>query len=379
LASPVVAVADESEVTEEALIDENSDPPVVTNEPWDVVLFVEGDPPTASTVPPDDAESEDPAEAEAMTAATDSEPVGTDSNPMVAPLQTSGAGGPGGTGDEHAGEPGGTGDEHAGEPGGTDDEHPGGPGEEHTGDPYRITFEVSWRLLNDSTIPVLDDVLPADWRSMFDLAAASATGGGKPTSAYCTYPPESTDLVCEFENPGHKSVTDGMIVPGKKSATYSVTVPWPTSGWTIDGANAGPYSARDLDSCPPRGGGGHDSGHDETVEVAAPEETGSVCIHTVVIRQSPVPPEPPPVEPPAKDPPVSEVPAAAPPQSQTPAPPEATPTLPVVEVLPVTVTPKALPATGNTASTTLMIGTIILALGGCLSVLARRRTDLPVS
>ncbi len=60
-------------------------------------------------------------------------------------------------------------------------------------------------------------------------------------------------------------------------------------------------------------------------------------------------------------------------------PPEATPTPPNVEALPVAVTPRALPATGNTATTTLMIGTIVLALGGCLFMLARRRNDLPLS
>ncbi len=266
---------------------------------------------------------------------------------------------------------GGTGEDHTG---GTGGEHTGGGG---TGDPYRMIFEVSWRLPDGSVITEL----PTDWRSMFDLAAASATGGGKPTSAHCTYQPGSSDLVCEFENPGkHASVTDGMIVPAKPSATYSVTVLWPISGWTIDGANAGPYSARDL--CPRGGGGhggGHDSGHGETVEAAALEETGSVCLHTVVMRQPALTPEPPPAEPPAQDPPVSEVPAAAPPQSQTPAPPEAAPTPPAVEALPVTVTPRALPATGNTATTTLMIGTIVLALGGCLFMLARRRNDLPLS
>ena len=354
LASPVVAVADESEVIEAAPIGENSDPPVVTippTEPLVIELIVKGDPLTDSTDPPEGAESEQLAEAEAIPTATDSEPVVTDPNPMFSALQATSA------------------EQHADEPGG---EHSGNGG---TGDPYRITFEVSWRLPNDSVIAALE--VPTDLRTIFDLAAASATGGGKPTSAHCTYPPEGTDLVCEFENPGkHSSVTDGLIVPGKKSATYSVTV-LPITGWEINGANAGPYSARDLDSCPPRGGGGHDSGHDsghgETVEVAALEETGSVCLHTVVMRQSPVSPEPPPVQ----DPPVSEVPAEAPPQSQ--APPEATPTPPAVEALPVTVTPKALPATGNTATTTLMIGTVILALGGCLYMLARRRNDLPLS
>jgi LPXTG-motif cell wall-anchored protein len=248
-----------------------------------------------------------------------------------------------------------------------------------------MTFEVSWQLPNGSTIPVPDVEL--ELRKMFDLAAASATGGGKPTSAHCTYPDGGTELVCEFQNPGqHASVTDGMVVPRKPTVTYSVTVDWPVSGWTIIGANADSYSARDVctggggghdsggggghDS---GGGGGHDSEHGETLEVAALEDSGSpVCIHKVVMRQPQPASEPPAEEPPTQNPPVNEVPAVEPPQSQTPTP-------PVVEVLPVTVTPKALPATGNTASTTLMIGTIILALGGCLSVLARRRTDLPVS
>ena len=421
LASPVVAVADESEVIEAAPIGDNSDQPVVvvpTTEPLVIELIVEGEPPTDSTEPPDGAESEEPAgddttpmatelpsdqaeepaEADMMPTATNSEPVGADPSPMVAALETSSAEEhSGGTGDDHTGGTGGTGDDHTGGTGGTGgtgDDHTGGTGGEHsggggTGNPYVMTFEVSWRLPDGSTILVLDDVLPTDWQSMFELAAASATGGGKPTSAHCTYPEGSTGLVCEFENPGkHSSVTDGMIVPAKPTATYTVTVPWPISGWTIEGANADSYSARDL--CPHGGGGhggghdsgqdsGHDSGHDETVEVAAVEETGSVCLHTVVIRQSALTPEPPPVEPPTQDPPVSEVPPAAPPQSQTPAPPEATPTPPAVVALPVTVTPRALPATGNTATTTIMIATIILAVGGCLFVLARRRTDLPLT
>jgi LPXTG-motif cell wall-anchored protein len=303
---------------------------------------------------------------------TASEPAGADPGPMIAALEPSSS-------DEHSG---GSGGGHSGGSGGSGGGHSGGSGGSGgSGDPYRITFVVSWRLPDDSTIPVLDDVLPADWREMFDLAAASATGGGKPTSAYCTYPPGSTDLVCEFRNPGHGSDADGMVVPKKKTATYTVTVLWPTSGWTIDGANAGPYSARDL--CPHGGhddGGhndGHDGGHGETLEAAALDESGSGCVHTVVMRRAAVTADSPAAEPPA--PPASEVPAASPPASQTPVTPEAAATPPAVEALPVTVTPRALPATGNTATTTLMIGTIILALGGGLFALARRRDDLPVS
>jgi LPXTG-motif cell wall-anchored protein len=402
LASPVVAVADDSEVIETASIGEISEPLVAeipTTEPLVIELVVEGNPTADSTESPGDAQPEEPADADTTSTATDPEPIGADTSPMAATLETgSGEGHTGGTGEDHTG---GTGEDHTG---GTGEDHTGGTGEDHTGgrgsgDPYRMTFVVSWRLPDDSSIPVLDDVLPTDWRMMFDLAAASETGGGKPTSAHCTYPPGSTDLVCEFQNPGHGSDADGMIVPAKKTATYSVTVLWPTSGWTIDGANAGPYSARDL--CP-RGGhdddsghdGGHDGGHGETLEAAALEESGSGCIHTVVMRRAAVPAEPPPAEPPAQSPPTAEVPAAEPPAqspptaevpaaepppSQTPVPPAAAPATPTVDVLPVAVTPRALPATGNTATTTLMIGTIIVALGAGLSVLARRRNDLPLS
>ena len=107
LASPVVAVADESEVIEAAPISENSDPPVVTiptTEPLVIELIVEGDPLTDSTEPPDDVESEEPASAEAMPTATDSEPVGTDPTPMIAALEASG-------GEDHTG---GTGEDHTG-------------------------------------------------------------------------------------------------------------------------------------------------------------------------------------------------------------------------------------------------------------------------
>lgn len=434
LASPVVAVADESAVIEAAPIDENADSPAVeitTNEPLVIELVVEGDPPTDSTEIPSDGGNDptdsteipsdegndptdstetssgdgdpptestetpsgdqpgEPAEDNAAPPETSSEPVVADPEPVTAALET-------GSTDEHTGETGGehtggggtggsetegehTEGEHTGG-GGTGGEHTGGQhsGGGGTGNPYRMTFVVSWRLADDTTIPVLDSELPTDWRSLFDLAAASATGSGKPTSAHCTYPEGSTDLVCEFKNPGHETGPEGMVVPAKPSATYSVTVLWPSTGWTIDGANAGPYSARDL--CPR---GGHDGGHGGTHEAEALEAEGFVCLHTVVMRRAPVTPEPPVKEPPAEEPPAqkppaSEVPAVEPPESQTPAPPETAPTTPVAEVLPPTVTPRTLPATGNTATTTLMIATIILGLGGCLSVLARRRNDLPL-
>ncbi len=132
-----------------------------------------------------------------------------------------------------------------------DEGHEGGSGGK--GNPYRMTFTVSWLDPNGTPIGVLDAVLPIDWRTVFELTASSATGQGMPTSATCTYPVESDVLHCVFDNPGHGSGADGLVVPARPTATYTVTVAWPTTGWTITGANAGPYSARDL--CP-RGGGG---------------------------------------------------------------------------------------------------------------------------
>lgn len=183
LASPAIAVANESEVIEAAPIDENSDPPVavLTTEPLVIELVVEGDPLTDPTESPDgaqpeepagddvvltasestDAQPEEPAEDDTVLTAT-SELIGAEPSPGVAALEETG-----GTGEDHTG---GSGDDHSG---GTGGEHTGGGG---NGDPYRMTFEVSWRLPDDSTIPVLDDVLPVEWRTMFDLAAASATG-----------------------------------------------------------------------------------------------------------------------------------------------------------------------------------------------------------
>ena len=92
------------------------------------------------------------------------------------------------------------------------------------------------------------------------------TGKGLQTSATCTYPAGSDVLECVFDNPGHGSGTDGLVVPARPTATYTVTVKWPPPDWTIDGANAGPYSARDL--CPREEGAGHEGagGHEGTGE-----------------------------------------------------------------------------------------------------------------
>ena len=144
LASPVVAVADESAAVEAAPIDENSDPPVVevpTNEPLVIELVVEGDPPTD----PGDTggeQSEEPGGGEAARTETVIEPIVVNSSPMIAALGAgSGEDQAGGTGEEHTG---GTGEEHTGgtgeeHTGGTGEEHTGGTGEDHTAEPEKNT------------------------------------------------------------------------------------------------------------------------------------------------------------------------------------------------------------------------------------------------
>jgi LPXTG-motif cell wall-anchored protein len=256
--------------------------------------------------------------------------------------------------------------------GSTGDDHTDGTGGDHTGGggmgtPYRMNFAVTWRSPDDAVVPVLDDTLPADWRTIFDLSAASATGSGKTTTAHCTYPENSSDLACEFDNPGHASGSDGMVVPGKQTATYTVNVLWPTNGWTIEGANDGPYSARSL--CP-RGD------HGETPEAAAKEDEEFSCLHTVVMRQDEVTSEPPATDPPATDPPVIEDPVApAPPDDREMAAPVDPPPAPVVASESPAPTTATLPATGGSTMIQLAAGAVMLVLGGCLLALARRRPD----
>ena len=260
-----------------------------------------------------------------------------------------------------------------GHDGGTEGGHDGGEGgQQGEGNPYRMTFSVDWRSDDGTPIAVLDNVLPDDWRTVFELTGASRTGRNQPTSALCTY--ESGDqLVCEFDNPGHRSSADGMIVPARPTATYTVTVEWKDPDWTIDGANAGPYSARDL--CPRGGhGGGHDGGHDtghedghdsghESLTEGEDGQGGDtfLCEHVVVIQQiAVVTPEPePPTEPGAPD--TDEAQAAL-----SPVAPASTPT------------PRTLPATGSSISLMLAIGTALAAAGVGLALITRRATPDPI-
>ena len=214
------------------------------------------------------------------------------------------------------------------------------------GNPYRMTFAAVW--FTAAGDPILE--LAAESSSWFNLAAASQTGSGKPTTATCSYPEGSNVLVCEYENSGHKSVVDGMVVPARQTATYTVSVVGDPDAWSIANANGGPYSARDL--CPR--GDGSDSGAGSEVRY---------CEHTIEMQQIAIvippmippvdPPPPPAVEPPAVEPAAAVLPAAAtPPLAQ-----------------------KVLPATGGSVSVMLAIGVLMVAAGVMMFALTRRRVD----
>jgi hypothetical protein len=289
--------------------------------------------------------------------------------------------------------------------------HEGGSGGQ--GNPYRMTFTVIWLDANGTPIAVLDAVFPTiDWRSMFELTAASETGKGMPTSATCTYPTGSQVLQCVFDNPGHGSGTEGLIVPARPTASYTVTVTWPSlPDWSIENANGGPYFARDL--CPRgdgdpggghEGGGGHESGGDEGSghesggnegggdegggnEGGGGHESGGggrgvACEHTVVLRQQAaivVPPTTPPVVPPTTPPvvepqplpPAAPTPAVVEPESLPPvvAPPAAIPT---GVVAPTASAPQSLPSTGSSISMIILIAALLVGIGSVTAALTRR-------
>ena len=204
LAAPIAANADEAPPTEPApteasppaevpdvpITDVTTDQAISTDvivaesvtEPLTIDLIIEETPQPAPSSGDDQSDGDTAPPAPTTAAATLEEPTGGGHT---------GTGGEAGTGDEHTGgeggHTGGEGGHTGGEGGHTGGEggHTGGEGG-HTGgggqgDPYRMTFSVTWRSPDDKIIP--PDLLPDDVRSMFDLAAASATGGGKPTAA----------------------------------------------------------------------------------------------------------------------------------------------------------------------------------------------------
>jgi LPXTG-motif cell wall-anchored protein len=157
------------------------------------------------------------------------------------------------------------------------------------------------------------------------------------------------------------------VIPARPTATYTVTVTWPSTDWTIEGADDAPYSARDL--CPRGGGGGggHDGddghdGHDGGHGAVEGERTTFPCVHTVVMRQMTV--VVPPADPPAVEPVVEPVAPVAP--AVTDQPTEAGTAVaasPVGVTAVAAITPRALPTTGNSVSLLLLLAGLLTVAG----------------
>ena len=261
------------------------------------------------------------------------------------------------------------------------DSHEGGGG---SGSPYRMTFAVLWYTSDGE--PILE-LLP-EWRTWFELAASSQTGSGKPTSATCAYTDGSDVLTCEFDNRGHSGIDDGMVVPARPAATYTVTVPEDPEAWTNVHANADRYSARDL--CPRGGssdgghsggpGGGHDSGHESAVAgleggTHDGHDGGSggggkavFCEHVVEMHQVAVvlPPDDPPIEEEGESPTPPE-PSLPPPGTESPV------GIAMPTVASAASSPRTLPATGSTVSLLLVVGGLLVAAGAALTATTRVR------
>jgi LPXTG-motif cell wall-anchored protein len=274
--------------------------------------------------------------------------------------------------------------------------HEGGSGGQ--GNPYQMTFTVVWYDADGQQITTLDVILSPEVLSQFELSATSRTGKGKVTSATCTYPEGGTVLRCQFDNPGHGSGSDGLIIPARPTATYTVSVD-PITGWTISGANGDAYSARNL--CPRGSGGGHEEGgheeggheeggheeggheeggheeggheeggHEEGGHEEGGHEGGSVpCVHIVVMRQVPLITPPPPTQPPAAPAPESGVvPAVTTPVATT----TTAPSEPEPAAQSFATAPSSLPATGGSISMIVFAAGVLLAMGSALAGLTRR-------
>jgi hypothetical protein len=277
-------------------------------------------------------------------------------------------------------------------------DHPGGSGGE--GNPYHMTFTVVWEDADGNKITTVDVILTPEVLREFELSATSQTGKGMVTSATCTYPDGDMVLRCEFDNPGHGSGSDGMIIPARPTATYTVTVEQ-IEGWTIvKGANDDAYSARDLcregghkgggddsepggqkpgdheDESPDEGGkpGGQVQGVGGEDDEGGDEGGGVPCVHTVVMRQVEPSTPPPPTQPPASPTPESGVvaPVATPTATTTTtttAPPEPEPE-PAAQSF--ATAPSSLPTTGGSISMIVLAGGVLVAMGSALAGLTRR-------
>ena len=163
--------------------------------------------------------------------------------------------------------------------------HQGGSGGQGT--PNRMTFTVIWYDSAGTQIGDLDLVLPAEWQRPVRTLGSQPdrTRHADVRDVYLSRRHRRAPVRVRQSGPrfGHRPRR-----PRTPTATYAVTVDWNVPDWTIEGADGGPYSARDL--CP-RGseaaatkqaakkGGGHEEGGEE----------GGVRIpclqHTVAMRQ----------------------------------------------------------------------------------------------
>ena len=153
------------------------------------------------------------------------------------------------------------------------------------GNPTRILFAVQWQT-NDglTTDRAPEGQLPDGWRGPLRIDGTSQIG-----SATCTFPAGATELVCQYDNPGHGD-QPGLVVPGSPKATYDVAGTGIPAGWSLDATTVGTFVGRDL----PRG-----EDHDQAEATRAvttqavttqAEEGPFVCTHAVRLVQDPAPP-----------------------------------------------------------------------------------------
>lgn len=219
------------------------------------------------------------------------------------------------------------------------------------GNPTRILFAVEW-VAADGTTDALapEERLPVAWRDGLVVEGESRIG-----DATCTFLPDATQLVCEYDNPGHGE-HPGMVVPGSPEATYDVGASGIPAGWTLDATTVGTFVGRVT--CP--------RGEDHEVLVDTAEHEGSfTCTHVVRLVEDPPPPTT-----------TTTTVTTSTTASTVPAPTTVPATTAPGQVLAAAAQPAAaatgtLPATGA-SSTLLVLGSVLVLTGGAASVVARR-------
>lgn len=219
--------------------------------------------------------------------------------------------------------------------------------EPQQGHPTRILFDVEWRRFDGTVVTSAPEDLPDGWWNALVLEAQSKRG-----TATCTFPDGEASLECTYDNPGHGG-PPGLVVPGNPRATYDVSISGVPSRWTVDPATVGTFVGRET--CP-RGGDHHEGGH-ETPHLAAghdQEEQPRECVHLVALVEEPPPPDVTPST-------AAGVAAAS--------------GEPAGDVLGTAASPTSgeLPRTGVDVGLLLASGSALVALGGVLTALARRR------